>query len=43
MKIDFAREKSDIISKREGTFVPRDKKKLTMNLEKRVKMENRDK
>jgi len=30
MKIDFARDKSDLISKRDGTYVPRDKKKLNM-------------
>lgn len=28
MKIDFAREKSDLISKRDGTFQPKDKKIL---------------
>lgn len=26
MKIDFAREKSDLISKRDGTYQPKDKK-----------------
>jgi len=43
MKIDFAREKSEIISKRDGTYVQRDKKKLTMKFEKKVKVENKDK
>lgn len=41
-KIEYAREKSDIISKKEGTYRERQKKQLLLQVEKKVKIEKKE-
>jgi hypothetical protein len=44
MHIEFARQKSDIISKRDGSFIPKDQRqKESTKVEKRVKVEQKEK
>ena len=38
MHVEYAKEKSDFIAKKDGTYIPKEKRKKEMMVEKKVKL-----